>query len=1113
MKMLRKFALSLYYRLRRAKKAFRNWRKFGVIIFGSIFLFSNSGLALSALAVGQGNLEYVSIRPTSVSLQVGEIYQFSGYAYDRLGSRLPERPALCTSNIKTLITDVYSSITGLDIGQSGALLNLYIDLIVSAVKSGDREQLTQLISALVQGINSELNFNINQDLADSLIKTIADKIIYLAKGVVLEWSVPDSKAQAGVIDGNGLFTAGNAPGTYINAVKLTASQWGTGSVSTFAKVTIFVKPEPAPSPQLEFVNIKPTSVSVKTGESYQFTAVARDELGNPIYSGIAFNWEIPASKQDAGSISDTGYFTAGDKPGTYINAVKVTASQEDSASVSSFAKVTVFSVPVPEPKLDHIVLNSTDISLDPGESFQFIVSAFDETGQPITEGIQFAWAVPVSAAGTITSNGFFTAGDIAGNYPQAVKVTASQASTGISVATYASVTVKPQTPVQELAYVSINPSYISLNPNEVFDRFTAVAYDADWQTITDGSVNFTWKVSTSGVGEITSEGVFTASAASGVYYGAVEVTATQTGVDSVSSFATVEILPPVSRKLKDVVINPSSAVVPTGDDQQFSAIVYDINGDVVTDPDLTLWWSLGSYPDTTWGIDSQTGLFHAGNIGYGSVTVSAYLDNFQVSASAAVTVVSKEIPGDYLSRVVISPLHTSLTVGESRTFSVLAYDGNNQLIDSSRWDSVLWSADSNAGNITQDGVFTAENSGAYQDGVTVAVTYRGATLDARASLTISEVTPQGLLDHVVINPSSASVAVNTSRSFTAYARDSQDNNINASYSWAILSGPGYLTNSASPTVNFHTENITGTALIQVTAYAGGLTADSIATVTVYNPIVPSELSYITISPSPAYVNTYSSVQFTARAFDTNGNEIYGPSFNWELGEGSIGTLTSSGFFRADGVKGTFDNAVRVYTSWNGVFRERFADIIVQEGYQPVTHQPNLYNSELTWSFTGTPAVGKVATYVLTVKNIGNGTAHNVLAKLDIPSELTFLSAYSSVDHPRLGSPRVIWGPFDVSAGQECVLTMKFLVKDLSLGSHVINMKARLTLDENSGEILIFADPLVVEGTQSSGGGGGNLTPTGGGLSLLWGLLLSAFISFVLTLVIWRKRAAVKIIEK
>ncbi|MBU1092696.1 hypothetical protein KJ836_03445, partial [Patescibacteria group bacterium] len=33
--------LGIYYRLRRMKKALRNWRKFGVIIFGSMFLLTN----------------------------------------------------------------------------------------------------------------------------------------------------------------------------------------------------------------------------------------------------------------------------------------------------------------------------------------------------------------------------------------------------------------------------------------------------------------------------------------------------------------------------------------------------------------------------------------------------------------------------------------------------------------------------------------------------------------------------------------------------------------------------------------------------------------------------------------------------------------------------------------------------------------------------------------------------------------------------------------------------------------------------------------------------------------------------------------------------------------
>ncbi|MBU2464621.1 MAG: PKD domain-containing protein [Candidatus Edwardsbacteria bacterium] len=63
----------VYYRIRRVAKALKNWRKFGVIMFGSMFLAT---IALPGTLLAQDLLRVV-VTPTSSTIQVGESQAFN----------------------------------------------------------------------------------------------------------------------------------------------------------------------------------------------------------------------------------------------------------------------------------------------------------------------------------------------------------------------------------------------------------------------------------------------------------------------------------------------------------------------------------------------------------------------------------------------------------------------------------------------------------------------------------------------------------------------------------------------------------------------------------------------------------------------------------------------------------------------------------------------------------------------------------------------------------------------------------------------------------------------------------------------------------------------------
>ncbi len=94
-------------------------------------------------------------------------------------------------------------------------------------------------------------------------------------------------------------------------------------------------PPPPPPPVLTSITVSPSTASVNTLQTQQFTAIGYDQYGSVI--SAAFTWSATA-----GSINSSGLFTAGSSPGSSI----VTAA---SGLVSRTASVTVTSPPPPPP--------------------------------------------------------------------------------------------------------------------------------------------------------------------------------------------------------------------------------------------------------------------------------------------------------------------------------------------------------------------------------------------------------------------------------------------------------------------------------------------------------------------------------------------------------------------------------------------------------------------------------------------------------------------------------------------------------------------------------------------------------------------------------------------
>lgn len=86
------------------------------------------------------------------------------------------------------------------------------------------------------------------------------------------------------------------------------------------------------------ISVSPNSVTLYPGDIQTFTAIAYDNLNNPI-PGTTFIWSIVAG---GGAIDNSGNFTTGSTTGTFANTVRASAY-----GVNGFASATINPVPVP----------------------------------------------------------------------------------------------------------------------------------------------------------------------------------------------------------------------------------------------------------------------------------------------------------------------------------------------------------------------------------------------------------------------------------------------------------------------------------------------------------------------------------------------------------------------------------------------------------------------------------------------------------------------------------------------------------------------------------------------------------------------------------------------
>ena len=241
------------------------------------------------------------------------------------------------------------------------------------------------------------------------------------------------------------------------------------------------------------LTVTPTSATLPVNGTQQFTAVATNASGDVL--AVKPTWSVVAG---GGTITSTGLFTAGTVAGTFTNTVLVTCSGITvpiTIIVGPGALLTITVTPNPAT----LPINTTQ---------QFTAVGRDANGNIVA--ITPVWSVTAGGGAIGAGTGLFTAGSVAGSFPNTVRATQGTifgtATVNVTVGPLLTITVTP------------NPATVQTNGTQ---QFTAVGRDAGGNVV---SITPVWSVTNGGGSIIAGTGLFTAGGATGQFDNTVRAT-------------------------------------------------------------------------------------------------------------------------------------------------------------------------------------------------------------------------------------------------------------------------------------------------------------------------------------------------------------------------------------------------------------------------------------------------------------------------------------------------------------------------------------------------------------------------------------------------------------
>ncbi|HEY2851620.1 MAG TPA: Ig-like domain-containing protein [Gemmatimonadaceae bacterium] len=388
-----------------------------------------------------------------------------------------------------------------------------------------------------------------------------------------------------------------------------------GGAADSAVVTVALRP-------VAGVTVQPSSATVDTGASFQFSALVVDAKGRTL-SGRAVAWS--SSDLTIATVSSSGLVRS-----IKSGSVTVTATSEGKNGAAS---LTVASTP---PPVANVAIQPSSAGVDVGKTLQLGAMLTDASGS-VLSGRQVTWSTSSASIATVSSGGLVS-GIGAG--------TATITATSEGKSGTASITVNvPPAPV---ATVTVSPAPASVTVGQSI-QLQATLRDSANNVLMGRTV--AWASSNVSLATVSSTGLV-----QGVAAGTVTVTATSEG-KSGSSAVTVAAAAPAP--VATVVVSPSSANLSTGQSVALQVTLRDASNNVLTGRTVT-WASSNAAVATV----SSTGVVQG--VAAGSATATATSEG--KSGSSSITVTSStttsvaELPRSYLDTHYAPPTGNTISV-------------------------------------------------------------------------------------------------------------------------------------------------------------------------------------------------------------------------------------------------------------------------------------------------------------------------------------------------------------------------------------------------------------------------------------------------------------------
>jgi hypothetical protein len=331
---------------------------------------SANGLAdTSAVAITAPTVTAISVTPATATLQSAATQQFTASATLSNGTTQSSPSVTWSATGGTISTaGLYTAS-----GASGTFL------VIAASANGvaDTSAITITVPTItvitVTPPTASLNAGQTQQFTASA--TLSNGSTQNNPSVT--WS-----STGGTISTGGLYTAGNAAGSY-QVIGRSANGVADTSAITITVLTVTV------------ITVTPSTASLQTGQTQQFSASAT------LSNGTTQNNPAVIWSATGGTISTGGLYTAGNTPGSY----QVIGRSANGVADTSAITITA-------PTVTAITVTPPTASLQIGQTQQFSASATLSNGTTQSNP-NVTWT---ATGGTITSAGLYAAGNTAGSF-------------------------------------------------------------------------------------------------------------------------------------------------------------------------------------------------------------------------------------------------------------------------------------------------------------------------------------------------------------------------------------------------------------------------------------------------------------------------------------------------------------------------------------------------------------------------------------------------------------------------------------------------------------------------------------------------------------------------